>query len=478
LVEHCAIRPRYRRWVQRNLAVLAHNGYLHEQQGVFTSEQPLPVIALAELRDTYQKATSTQTDPALHDLGWNDPLPLLPLQRGGNLKAVLTEDVHSAQIYVSSEMRELYRLLHASNTLCQMVLEEVLRLAPQEKKIRILEIGAGFGITTAYLLPSLPADLTEYVYTDISAYFLQEAGAKFASYPNVSYGLLDIEQNPRAQGYDWHDFDIIIASNVLHATARIAETLKHIRSLLKSHGLLLLLEATRFSPLLDLTMGLQQGMDRFEDTELRPSHPLLTRYLWRKVLKEAGFTASVILNRPGTLTDFFGFDVMLAQAPEEVSSLRLRDLYERLRNQLPEYMLPWRIIPLDALPLTANGKVDRQALPHPLMRSQAQMRSESVAQTPIEQRLVQLWRELLGLGHVGRKENFLELGGDSLLATKLLSDVQATFNVEVPFRVLFNNPTIAALAEAIEQGQELGHRQGQAVVPTTVEMGEEEEGVL
>jgi pyochelin synthetase len=359
--------------------------------------------------------------------------------------------------------------------LLQTVLEEVVGLAPQGRKIRILEIGAGFGITTVYLLPCLPADLTEYVYTDISPYFLQEAEAKFAAYPNVSYGLLDIEQDPHTQGYDWHDFDIVIASNVLHATARIAETLRHIRSLLKPHGLLLLLEATRFSPLLDLTMGLQQGMDRFEDTELRPSHPLLTRDLWHEVLKKGGFTASVILNRPGTLTNFFGFDVMLAEAPEEVSPLRLRELYEQLRSQLPEYLVPWRIIPLEALPLTANGKVDRQALPHPFMPSQEQTRSGSVARTPTEQRLVQLWRELLELSHVGREENFLELGGDSLLATKLLSAIQANFNVEVPFRVLFKNPTIAALAEAIEQGQ--GHGQGQAAVPTTMEE-EEEEGVL
>src|SRR5439155_18994003 len=113
-----------------------------------------------------------------------------------------------AEIYVSTEMREVYRLLYSSNILMQTCVEEVVRLAPPGKQIRLLEIGAGFGITTVYLLPTLPAERTAYVYTDLSAYFLQEAQEKFAQYPFVEYGLLDIEKDPQAQGYELHDFDI------------------------------------------------------------------------------------------------------------------------------------------------------------------------------------------------------------------------------------------------------------------------------
>ena len=184
---------------------------------------------------------------------------------------------------------------------------------PSRKEIRLLEIGAGFGITTAYLLPILPPEQVEYVYTDISTYFLQAAQEEFAQYTCIEYRLLDIEKDPHAQGFALHDFDIVIASSVLHATVNVAETLMYVRGLLKPHGFLLLLEPTRFYPLLDLVMGLQQGIDRFQDTDLRQSHPLLSRDMWREVLREQGFTSSAILNKVGTLTDFLGIDVMLAK---------------------------------------------------------------------------------------------------------------------------------------------------------------------
>jgi aryl carrier-like protein len=175
--------------------------------------------------------------------------------------------------------------------------------------------------------------------------------------------------------------------------------------------------------------------------------------MWHEVLREQGFASSAIFNKPGTLTDFLGFDVVLAQGPAEASPLRLTELYEHLKSKLPEYMIPARIVPLSTLPLTANGKVDRHALPHPLIQSQEQAKSLRAARTPTEQTLVHLWSEILERSHVGIEENFLELGGDSLLATKLLTRMRANFNIEVPLQVMFKNPTIAVLAKTIEQAQ-------------------------
>jgi SAM-dependent methyltransferase/aryl carrier-like protein len=317
--------------------------------------------------------------------------------------------------------------------------EEVVQLAPLGKKIRLLEVGAGFGTTTAYILPILQAGQTEYVYTDISAYFLQEAREKFAAYPNISYGLLNIEKDPRAQGYAWHDFDIVIAANVLHTTAHMAETLQHIRSLLKPHAILILLEVTRMSPLLDLTMGLQQGFDRFEDIDLRTSHPLLSRDMWHKVLREQGFASAAIFNKAGTLTDFLGLDVVLAQAPNTASAMH--------------------------------------APPHPLIQSQEYARSSTEARTPTEKTLVQLWSEVLQLNEVGIDDNFLELGGDSLLATKLLTRIRAKFNIEVSLRTLFKNQTIALLAQTIEQGMAEGKEARSTSVAPALSL-DKEEGVL
>jgi pyochelin synthetase len=142
-----------------------------------------------------------------------------------------------------------------------------------------------------------------------------------------------------------------------------------------------------------------------------------------------------------------------AENANSAKPLRLTDLYEYLRGKLPEYMIPSRIIPLEALPLTANGKIDRHALPTPEIQSQTPTNSSIAAQTPTEQTLVQLWCELLKLSNISREDNFYELGGDSLLATKLLTRIQTTFHIKLPLRVVFENLTIAAMAKAIEQYQ-------------------------
>jgi acyl-CoA synthetase (AMP-forming)/AMP-acid ligase II/acyl carrier protein len=453
IIQHCAIHPRYTKWVQRNLGWLVQKGYLQEKNGIFTCEKPLSVTAVDELMGTYQNAVTKLAESTLLTLGWDSNIPPLPVRSIENLKAVLTEELHSAEIYVSTEIRNAYRLFHYSNVLIKMLVNEVVQFMHEERKIRFLEIGAGFGSTAEYILPVLPPERTEYVYTDISTYFLQEVQEKFAQYSFVEYRLLDIEKSPSVQGYEAHSFDIIMAASVLHATKDISETLMHIRNLLKPNGLLLLLEETHFHHVFDLTMGLQQGFDRFEDTDLRQSHPLLSRDRWQEVLRERGFASSVIFNKTGTLTDFLGFDVIVAQGPASTNKLELTQVYEHLRSKLPEYMIPSRIIPLETLPLTANGKIDRQALPDPMIQSHEHVRNLRAARTPTEQTLVQLWGEILKLNNMSVEESFFELGGDSLLATKLLARIRTTFNIELPLRVIFENLTIAAMAEAIEQYQ-------------------------
>ncbi len=140
----------------------------------------------------------------------------------------------------------------------------------------------------------------------------------------------------------------------------------------------------------------------------------------------------------------------VSEPPIDAEPFWLTALYEYLRSKLPEYMIPSRIVPLETLPLTSNGKVDRSALPHPLMLPRQQNTRSLAAQTPVEEALVHLWCEVLKVSNIGVEDNFLELGGDSILATKLLTRIRAKFTIDVPFQVLFNNLTIAKMAKVIE----------------------------
>jgi amino acid adenylation domain-containing protein len=130
-------------------------------------------------------------------------------------------------------------------------------------------------------------------------------------------------------------------------------------------------------------------------------------------------------------------------------------LRDALRAELPDYMVPSAIVPLHALPLTANGKLDRRALPAPDLGVDGYV----APRTPAEEVLAGIWAEVLSVPRVGVHDGFFDLGGHSLLATRVVSRVREAFGVELPLRALFEAPTVAALAERV------AGRAGGAVLP-------------
>ncbi|MBD2010113.1 non-ribosomal peptide synthetase [Microcoleus vaginatus ZQ-A3] len=125
-----------------------------------------------------------------------------------------------------------------------------------------------------------------------------------------------------------------------------------------------------------------------------------------------------------------------------------------LADKLPEYMVPSAFVVLESLPVTANGKVDRLALPAPQPIKLEWAGGYVAPQTSIEEVLVKIWAEVLGIKRVGIRDNFFELGGHSLLATQLVSRVRDAFAVELPLRRVFEAPTIAELSKIVENLKE------------------------
>jgi acyl carrier protein len=128
-------------------------------------------------------------------------------------------------------------------------------------------------------------------------------------------------------------------------------------------------------------------------------------------------------------------------------------LREYLKGQTPAYMVPDTFVPLDSLPLTTNGKIDRRRLSE-LSKTSQQIDDNFVApRTQLEEELAGLWTEILKVERVGINDNFFDLGGHSLLATRLIFKLREHFHVELPLRALFEAPTIATLAPVIVQSQ-------------------------
>jgi amino acid adenylation domain-containing protein len=154
--------------------------------------------------------------------------------------------------------------------------------------------------------------------------------------------------------------------------------------------------------------------------------------------------------------------VVATQQPGPSSS----DLHRFVQAKLPEYMVPSAFMLLDTLPLTPNGKVDRRALPAPEGLRPALEAVYVAPSTEVEQGIATVWREVLGIDHVGIHDNFFHLGGHSLKALQVIARLRRAFQVEVSVRVFFEAPTVASLAEAIAKAKENdSEARASAIVP-------------
>jgi acyl-coenzyme A synthetase/AMP-(fatty) acid ligase/acyl carrier protein len=161
--------------------------------------------------------------------------------------------------------------------------------------------------------------------------------------------------------------------------------------------------------------------------------------------RHAGVRESVVVLREDAPEQKRLAAYVVAAGPSRPSARELRAF---LRKMLPDYMVPSAFVVLDKLPLTPNGKVDRRALPAP---ERPHLEEGFVApRTPVEEALAEIWAEVLRLKQVGIHSDFFELGGHSLLATLVISRVREVFQAELPLRSMFEELTVAGLAERVE----------------------------
>ena len=290
-VQHLGIVPSQQRLFIRLLQILAEVGILESRQEQW------------EVQKTLEKVNPSQTSQSLLSQYPEEAATLELLERcASQLSGVLTGKIDPVQLVfpqgdltTATQLYEKSTVTKVMNTIVQKSITKAIEKLPANRGIKLLEIGAGTGGTTSSILPHLNPNQTEYVFTDIGSLFTSKAQEKFRDYPFISYQTLDIEVDPTTQGFDSHQYDVIIAANVLHATTNMEQTLSHVRQLLAPGGMLVLYEMTTRQRWLDLVFGLLEGWWKFTDYELRPDYPLLSRSQWQKVLNKTGFPEVVTL---------------------------------------------------------------------------------------------------------------------------------------------------------------------------------------
>jgi acyl carrier protein len=129
------------------------------------------------------------------------------------------------------------------------------------------------------------------------------------------------------------------------------------------------------------------------------------------------------------------------------------DILTFLQEKLPSYMFPSAFVTIKEIPLTANGKVDRRALPVTEQIDAETSTAFIAPRTDMEELVAEIWRDTLELTQVGVESNFFQLGGHSLMATRVMNKIRERCGVELPLRVLFESPTVASLAARLEAAQ-------------------------
>jgi pyochelin synthetase len=275
----------------------------------------------------------------------------------------------------------------------------------------------------------------------------------------VRYATLDIDHDYRPQGFSPNSFDAVILGDVFHATRHVGRTLDALRELLAPGGWLLFAEMTRDHYQIMTSMELLFSDSRAEDfADLRRGRDqtFVAHRDWLALLGD-----DLVLALPDPQDDFtaIGLYVYMCQVKTERVPLRPHEVIDAVASRLPAAMVPAAVQIVDRLPLTTNGKVDREALRG--LIPETRRSADPTADQPVddlERRIAERYGQVLNLPAVGRSAGFYELGGDSLLASQLagllveqlLEARPLSYNTVL--RVLLEGPSVMALAARLQDG--------------------------
>lgn len=340
--------------------------------------------------------------------------------------------------------------------------------------LRILEVGAGTGATTGHVLKALEGYPIEYVFTDVAPFFIPGAKQRFAQYPHVSFGVFDVDQDYRAQGFAPNSFDVVLAAGVLENARDIPASMRRLRELIRPGGWFVFTEPT-IEHLWILASQAFMMMEPGDELRLETSY--LDRHDWLRQLQEEENEPLLLLPQEDDKLTALGFHLFAKRMKQERLAVEATELEAFLAGQVPAYMLPQHLQVVDALPLTGNGKVDRRTLAkwRPAANG-TQVAAAFVEEglDALETELARLWAEALGLAGIGKSQSFYEHGADSLIMAQVAGKLRDKLAEDpeheaIPFdallRQMLNYPTVADLAEFIRSRRQVTERESVAVWP-------------
>ncbi|MBQ4810066.1 amino acid adenylation domain-containing protein [Pseudoalteromonas luteoviolacea] len=355
-----------------------------------------------------------------------------------NLPAILNGEIKATDALFPNASMALVEAVYQNNPVADyanaVLIEQLQTYLTKAcvESVRVLEVGAGTGGTTRSVLPALAQwQVTEYAYTDLSKAFFNHAKDQYQTdYPFVDTKYLDISKPLTGQNIDIGSYDVVIATNVLHATADIKNTLQNAKACLKQGGLLLINEVVQKSLFTHLTFGLLEGWWLSQDQHLRQTgSPMLSIENWQQALYESGF-ANI-------------FSATATRNPQQVFCAQSDgiSLQKRVQKQ------------------TTNTHIKGSNKATPSMSSTSIQKPQHSANNTdpsaltefVQNALFDIASTALGMApnELDAEESFADYGVDSILAIQMLDEINAKFNLNLPATLLFDYPSIDTLSAHI-----------------------------
>ncbi|TMC19458.1 MAG: methyltransferase, partial [Chloroflexi bacterium] len=444
---------RYNRWLNETITVFAQRKYLSYDVHSDTVADPISIDSNQAWREWEQQKTVWLADPDL--LAWavlvETSLRALPEVLAGRVPATDILFPHASMelvegIYKDNRLADLFNGVLADVVVAYLhersALDEAVRL-------RILEIGAGTGGTSALIFQKLlpyQEYIQEYCYTDLSQAFLWHAQQAYGPQnPYLTYRIFNVEKPIADQGMSPGSYDIVVATNVLHATRSLRQTLRNAKALLKRHGLLLINELTHKSLLLHVAFGLLDGWWLHEDQALRlPGCPFLTPDRWQVVLEQEGFQQ---LFFPTAKTDQLDQQIIVAendgivrqphtQQADRVSHQNVEAIKQRSQSQSERRV---------------DGQERRESA-RLLSNQPIQSQSPHIPIDALRQELSHIVSHLLNvpIEEISAETALSEYGFDSISFTGFARRLNQTYELDLAPPLFYEYSTIERLAQYLQ----------------------------
>jgi acyl transferase domain-containing protein/SAM-dependent methyltransferase/acyl carrier protein len=441
LAASCGVVPEQTRLMGRWMSLLADAGYLEREGSRFVNREPLPK---ADLDSAWREAEAALSDdPALRDYIRNC---------SKHLSGVLVGTTSPLETLFPGGSPDLARNLYENsggtryaNLIVAAAVQAACLATPASRRLRILELGGGTGATTAAVLPALLPERVSYTFTDVSDLFLHRASARFAQYPCMRYGLLDIESEEQMAQHRG-SFDLVIAANVVHATRNLDATLSGIAGLLTPGGTIVFVESTQYFEWHEMTTGLIEGWQKSEE-ELRTATPLLGVEEWTAALRRAGFENVVSAPEEGSAAGDIGVHILMASGAAATRPAA---------GGMAFHAAAALSVAGAAFAQQSAASVEAAPLITALFEDAPRSEHHGILLQAVCEEIARVLR-LPATATPRKQDRLMDLGMDSLMAVELRNRLAARLGLDsIPATLIFDYPTPDAITGYLLQGLQTG----------------------